>query len=175
MSLIVYDALLLRFFFFFNDTATTEIYTLSLHDALPISNDAGRLGNGDGRTAFAGLSHRQTKPGAWFQSYNANINAVTEYDFGGTRQYLFAEVYGEVVLKNFWDLSSYVDFQPRAFDHSATRGGPEMPTPERWNWGVRLASKFGAKNSWVGRCYYGEAEPDRQTYRRGGEGRPRRA
>src|SRR3990172_4710709 len=26
-----------RYFFFFNDTATTEIYTLSLHDALPIS------------------------------------------------------------------------------------------------------------------------------------------
>src|SRR5438046_10593063 len=26
-----------RSFFFFNDTATTEIYTLSLHDALPIS------------------------------------------------------------------------------------------------------------------------------------------
>src|SRR5256885_12061645 len=26
----------LCFFFFFNDTATTEIYTLSLHDALPI-------------------------------------------------------------------------------------------------------------------------------------------
>src|SRR3989304_7492892 len=25
-----------NFFFFFNDTATTEIYTLSLHDALPI-------------------------------------------------------------------------------------------------------------------------------------------
>src|SRR5438270_3807065 len=38
---------LFSFFFFFNDTATTEIYTLSLHDALPIfisrqygSNDA---------------------------------------------------------------------------------------------------------------------------------------
>src|SRR3712207_7076805 len=28
--------LLSSFFFFFNDTATTEIYTLSLHDALPI-------------------------------------------------------------------------------------------------------------------------------------------
>src|SRR2546430_13890949 len=27
-------------FFFFNDTATTEIYTLSLHDALPISHRA---------------------------------------------------------------------------------------------------------------------------------------
>src|SRR2546427_11448247 len=29
-------------FFFFNDTATTEIYTLSLHDALPISPAARR-------------------------------------------------------------------------------------------------------------------------------------
>src|SRR5688572_31764555 len=29
-------SLLFIFFFFFNDTATTEIYTLSLHDALPI-------------------------------------------------------------------------------------------------------------------------------------------
>src|SRR3712207_9218868 len=28
-------------FFFFNDTATTEIYTLSLHDALPIFDPAG--------------------------------------------------------------------------------------------------------------------------------------
>src|SRR2546429_3647676 len=30
------------FFFFFNDTATTEIYTLSLHDALPICRSARR-------------------------------------------------------------------------------------------------------------------------------------
>src|SRR3712207_7978403 len=33
MSLVV-----ISFLFFFNDTATTEIYTLSLHDALPISS-----------------------------------------------------------------------------------------------------------------------------------------
>src|SRR6267143_6361507 len=30
-------------YFFFNDTATTEIYTLSLHDALPISEPPSRL------------------------------------------------------------------------------------------------------------------------------------
>src|SRR5256885_8802574 len=34
--------LLVSFFFFFNDTATTEIYTLSLHDALPISSSPAR-------------------------------------------------------------------------------------------------------------------------------------
>src|SRR2546429_9834833 len=31
------------FFFFFNDTATTEIYPLSLHDALPISASFARI------------------------------------------------------------------------------------------------------------------------------------
>src|SRR2546422_11393913 len=36
-----FRASLSLFFFFFNDTATTEIYTLSLHDALPISRDRG--------------------------------------------------------------------------------------------------------------------------------------
>src|SRR5687767_15176291 len=35
-------AFLSYFFFFFNDTATTEIYTLSLHDALPISSRSTR-------------------------------------------------------------------------------------------------------------------------------------
>src|SRR5437588_10994061 len=36
-------------FFFFNDTATTEIYTLSLHDALPICRAADRHGGGRGQ------------------------------------------------------------------------------------------------------------------------------
>src|SRR3712207_8210604 len=35
-------------FFFFNDTATTEIYTLSLHDALPIYRQ--RIAEPDGRS-----------------------------------------------------------------------------------------------------------------------------
>src|SRR5260370_17903229 len=42
------------FLFFFNDTATTEIYTLSLHDALPISL---RL-PGEGRQGGPALEHR---------------------------------------------------------------------------------------------------------------------
>src|SRR5687768_17894881 len=46
------------FFFFFNDTATTEIYTLSLHDALPICEvarelEVGRLGD------VVGADHRR--------------------------------------------------------------------------------------------------------------------
>src|SRR2546429_2306296 len=43
---------LFSFFFFFNDTATTEIYTLSLHDALPICR---RLERRSSRMAWWGL------------------------------------------------------------------------------------------------------------------------
>src|SRR3989449_6729680 len=42
------------FFFFFNDTATTEIYTLSLHDALPICHRGGRAGHGARRPGGPG-------------------------------------------------------------------------------------------------------------------------
>src|SRR6267142_1095985 len=42
-------------FFFFNDTATTEIYTLSLHDALPISACAEPRGTVAGGTCAAEL------------------------------------------------------------------------------------------------------------------------
>src|SRR2546426_1655594 len=54
-------AALTSIFFFFNDTATTEIYTLSLHDALPISllhpqghefaRPAGKIQAGTGRVS----------------------------------------------------------------------------------------------------------------------------
>src|SRR3712207_7489825 len=50
-------------FFFFNDTATTEIYTLSLHDALPIS------------VALADLAARDERPPcspAALETMNAN-------------------------------------------------------------------------------------------------------
>src|SRR2546427_2819079 len=54
-------------FFFFNDTATTEIYTLSLHDALPISPARSRRppGAGRDRPACRGrtASIRPTGPG----------------------------------------------------------------------------------------------------------------
>src|SRR3712207_8728513 len=43
-------------FFFFNDTATTEIYTLSLHDALPIYLRVYLDGHGGGQLAFAGVA-----------------------------------------------------------------------------------------------------------------------
>src|SRR2546422_5684909 len=48
-------------FFFFNDTATTEIYTLSLHDALPIS-ERGRPGKRPPHPPLVCLQLRERRP-----------------------------------------------------------------------------------------------------------------
>src|SRR2546422_11419918 len=57
----------LFYLFFFNDTATTEIYTLSLHDALPIFVGAARLGHGTIRTAMS-LSRFHPIIAEWFRA-----------------------------------------------------------------------------------------------------------
>src|SRR2546430_17522972 len=56
------------FFFFFNDTATTEIYTLSLHDALPISQ-----------------SQYSTAPPLKFQIINHSSPDLHTFSVGGPR------------------------------------------------------------------------------------------
>src|SRR2546430_9608318 len=60
-------------FFFFNDTATTEIYTLSLHDALPISRSY---------TAITG----RTWPTGGTSSSNKSVDRAATYEgaFTGT-------------------------------------------------------------------------------------------
>ena len=60
-------------FFFFNDTATTEIYTLSLHDALPISITP------DSR------AHYYAKPGVG--NLTARDHMVSTTPYGRTGQY----------------------------------------------------------------------------------------
>src|SRR5256885_17232012 len=54
-------------FFFFNDTATTEIYTLSLHDALPICLPRPR-GPGHGHPYLAGAAGRSEEHTSELQS-----------------------------------------------------------------------------------------------------------
>src|SRR5947199_4519386 len=62
--------LLLFLVFFFNDLATTEIYTLSLHDALPISSARWNGSGGEGgirlcrATAPTAFVPRKNRPGA---------------------------------------------------------------------------------------------------------------
>src|SRR5256885_10058132 len=70
-------------FFFFNDTATTEIYTLSLHDALPIScpKNSGRsrrsfgpFTNGTPNDAARADSFAWQRPGRYTTSHGGSLD-----------------------------------------------------------------------------------------------------
>src|SRR3712207_7804107 len=73
-------------FVFFNDTATTEIYTLSLHDALPISGGsppwgspstrrgAARTRNASGARIERDRPHRRDRKSTRLNSSHANIS-----------------------------------------------------------------------------------------------------
>src|SRR6476619_8443687 len=58
-------------FFFFNDTATTEIYTLSLHDALPISGCV----EGPGRQLH--LAALPRLPGVRSEEHTSELQSLT--------------------------------------------------------------------------------------------------
>src|SRR5256884_2669463 len=57
----------LCFFFFFNDTATTEIYTLSLHDALPILSP--RIASAVGRKRLSPIVEAEEPAGSYVDRY----------------------------------------------------------------------------------------------------------
>src|SRR5205807_10367603 len=65
-------------FFFFNDTAPTEIYTLSLHDALPISDGSPRLSR-PRQCSRAPRKYRRTResrPGTgWSRAARARVRS----------------------------------------------------------------------------------------------------
>src|SRR5437667_558417 len=66
-------------FFFFNDTATTEIYTLSLHDALPISpQTAFRLRSPGDRPRDAHTAHAANGLGSGCSTYCPGLSHRTE-------------------------------------------------------------------------------------------------
>src|SRR3712207_6883803 len=70
------------FFLFFNDTATTEIYTLSLHDALPIFEHIGTTG------ALEWIDRERPHLSTWFyavRSFNHRGNRSSLSDRKSTR------------------------------------------------------------------------------------------
>src|SRR5437588_2128625 len=68
----------LLFSFFFNDTATTEIYTLSLHDALPIPAGWHAAAASSYRPAFASCSARRSCPGTRSEEHTSELQSHSD-------------------------------------------------------------------------------------------------
>src|SRR5438445_9445241 len=99
---------LFSLFFFFNDTATTEIYTLSLHDALPISP----RGRPSGRSATGAPARRARAP-----SRSRSEEHTSELQ---SRQYLVCRLLLE---------KKKARNRPTASAQTASAARPDLTTP----------------------------------------------
>src|SRR3989449_9294799 len=85
-------------FFFFNDTATTEIYTLSLHDALPIFPYTRLVNNGDGVIApqagpgLGGLAAEQINASQLPTTKTLDLRLTKRFRMGGRELRAYADV-----------------------------------------------------------------------------------
>src|SRR2546429_9885641 len=77
--------------FFFNDTATTEIYTLSLHDALPIFGDVLHAESGE-------VVHGRTEPDRLGDRRRAGLELVRRRRVGGRSEEHTSELQSRLPL-----------------------------------------------------------------------------
>src|SRR5439155_19856278 len=77
LSILLLIYILYYLFFFFNDTATTEIYTLSLHDALPIFGSSRSSSRGSIASARASSSARFCPYGRCCTVRSASVSSPT--------------------------------------------------------------------------------------------------
>src|SRR3712207_9061603 len=113
-------------FFFFNDTATTEIYTLSLHDALPISGQRAPLPQhrpgGDGRQL------------AWSALERGLRVQLRRPDTRSFAQLLPGERGAD-------------EQDPGLRDDGPSHGPPDARLPLRARWGARFGLRQGARGA----------------------------
>src|SRR3712207_7801931 len=88
-------------FFFFNDTATTEIYTLSLHDALPISRMEVRRIGSSGRDLQAPDASFDTVVSTWTLCTIPDARSEEHTSELQSRQYLVCRLLLEKKKKKY--------------------------------------------------------------------------
>src|SRR2546430_11619373 len=91
----MFSSLSVFFFFFFNDTATTEIYTLSLHDALPIYTGVRDVLDGEPHAEARVELQADAEMGAELQRSRQAVGVVVD----GVRQQVGAEACLDISLR----------------------------------------------------------------------------
>src|SRR2546429_9310907 len=120
------------FFFFFNDTATTEIYTLSLHDALPIFLD--------------GIADRYNTP------YFDNLQKYAQRPIGTFHALPVAR--GKSIFKSNWirDMGQFYGLNLFLAESSATTGGLDSLLEPTGN--IKVAQEKAARAFGADRVFF---------------------
>ena len=121
-------------------------------------NDIGRLSRGDGIQLNNRLTYRETVPGKLFRAYRIGVRTRTAWNFGLDRQTNGYGMNGSTTWPNFWRSELSVNIDRRAQDHTLTRGGPSMETPNGWRVRGELRNNSASNTRWESEINYGRDE-----------------
>ena len=111
-------------------------------------NDIGALGGADDRGLRTNLRYQETEPGRLFRSWVVGSGQVTEWTFGGERQFTAIFPYANFRLPNFWRLNLDAEVVAGGVSDVLTRGGPLMGEPDSRRFAVELQNNPGSRTRW---------------------------
>lgn len=111
-------------------------------------NDIGALGSADDRGVSANLRYRETRPGRLLRAWTVGLEQVSEWNFGGVRQFTGVFPFADFTLPNFWRIGLGGEVILRTLSDALTRGGPLMARPRSRAVYADLANSSGARTRW---------------------------
>jgi len=113
-------------------------------------NDAGRLSQADELSAGGYWGYHERTPASFYRHYYFEVHGNSSWNYGGTRQFGEAGVYGEVTFKNFWTTYLFVNHQLTGQDAFRTRGGPSMQNEAGYSIGAGFSNSYGGVTGYSG-------------------------
>lgn len=96
-------------------------------------NDIGFLRSTDQILQIGWAQYRIWEPFSIFRNFNINVNQWTAWDFGLVNNDKGGNFNFHTQFKNYWSLSTGINFNSQGISNSMLRGGPSMKTPGRIN------------------------------------------
>jgi hypothetical protein len=106
-------------------------------------NDIGILNTADDINTRARIRWRENNPSDWYQSYSFDLRYYRNWNYGGVHTGSGIRLGADWQWPNFWNTGFDINYSPRSYSATATRGGPLMGSPAGWNIGLNIRSDRG--------------------------------
>ncbi len=104
------------------------------------NNDISFLSRADYWWTGGNLFRQWTKPSSWYRQAYVIVGGQQQYNFDWDLTDRQAQLFTEIVLLNYWDVSGFWIARPSVFDDRLTRGGPVQKRPGVNFWQLSVSS-----------------------------------
>ncbi len=104
------------------------------------NNDIAFLSQADYAYMSGNIFRQWTKPTSWYRQLYAIAGGQQKYNFDGDLIDRQGQLYGEIILPNYWDLNTFYIHRQSVLDDRLARGGPVLRRPSLDYWQASLTS-----------------------------------